>query len=139
MCSSDLWREARQRCGDLVRTADAHAGDHETAVGAGDGLVGCARGRVHGGDRRARDDTALRVLGDARRLGAIVGREIAVPGAADGKLELRRVVAWDAETEVATLDRPWGTAPEAGTRLRVFVPSASTISQLHGSFRDVPA
>jgi flagellar hook-associated protein 1 FlgK len=71
----------------------------------------------------------LRVAGDARRLEGMVGREIALPGPVAGDVELRRVVAWDAATQTATLDRPWGSAvPEAGTVFRAFLPSARTIA-----------
>lgn len=70
----------------------------------------------------------LRVAGDPRRLEGMVGREIAFPGPVAGELDLRRVVAWDAATQTATLDRPWGAAvPQAGTVFRAFLPSARTI------------
>ena len=71
----------------------------------------------------------LRVAGAPERFASLVGREIALPGAIDGSIVLRRVIAWDQTTETATLDRGWdGAVPLPGTRVRAFMPSAATIA-----------
>ncbi len=60
-----LGAESRQRGGDRVGPADAHARRSKASVGLRDGLVGAPRRLVHGGHRRSRNDGALRILDDA--------------------------------------------------------------------------
>ena len=58
-------REAGERRRDRVRTADPHAGDHETSVDLRHRLVCAARWLVHGEDGGARNHGTLRILDDA--------------------------------------------------------------------------
>jgi flagellar hook-associated protein 1 FlgK len=103
-----------------------HLDDVFVGAGGADSLAFDVRAAAAAGDPPR---ATLRVANTPDRIASLVGREIMIPGAIDGTVALRRVIAWDPATETATLDQDWsGPPPLAGTRLRAFLPSAATIA-----------